>query len=98
MASNTGVTITLIAGGITFTNQWYQTKKADWKVPVATVLLSAAVGGIAALDDKAATLLSLLILLGASTTQFNGKSFVDTITVLTRATGKNQAPIGKKMG
>lgn len=79
--------ITLTAGGITFVNQWYQTRNVDWKVPVATVILAAAMDGLARLDSKAATILSVLVLMGAATTKFNGKSAVDMITSLTQSKG-----------
>lgn len=75
--------ITLVAGGITFVNQWYQTRNLDWKVPVATVILAGGIDVLSNLDSKAATILSLLILMGAATTQFNGHSALDTVTSLT---------------
>lgn len=81
------VAITLVAGGITFVNQWYQTHNADWKVPVATLILAAGVGGLSNLDSKAATILSLLILLGAATTKYNGHTAIDTITGLVHSRG-----------
>jgi hypothetical protein len=78
------VTITLFAGGVTFVNQWYQTRNIDWKVPVATVILAAGMEAFSKLDNGAATALSVMVLIGASTTQFNGKSALDTVTNLTK--------------
>lgn len=82
--------ITLVAGGITFTNQWYQTRNLDWKVPVATVILAGGIDVLSNLDGRAATILSLLILMGAATTQYNGKSALDAVTAL--AGSKKTAP------
>lgn len=86
-------TVTLVAGGITFVNQWYWTHNLDWKVPVATVILAAGMSGLGKLDTKAANILSLMVLMGASTTKFNGHSAIDTVTTLT-ASRKTAPPKG----
>lgn len=72
--------IVLTAGGITFTNDWYQTRNVNWKVPVATVLLAAGIDALESISPVAATGLAVMVLLGAATTKFNGKSFADTLT------------------
>lgn len=77
--ANTATVIVLTAGTITFVNEWYQTKEVNWRVPVATVLLGAIFDGLARIDSKAATGLSVMVLLGALLTRFNGKSVVDQI-------------------
>jgi hypothetical protein len=77
-----GAAIVLTAGGITFANEWYQTHSLDWKVPVATLVLAAAVDLISDLDSGAAVILGILILAGALTTKYNGKNPVDTISQL----------------
>jgi hypothetical protein len=74
------VNIVLLSGGLTFTNEWYQTRKADWKVPVATLVLAAAAGGIANVDKSAGAFFAGLIFLGAVTTKFNGKSVINLVT------------------
>jgi hypothetical protein len=79
---NAATVIILTAGTMTFANEWYQTKKIDWKVPLATIIGAAAFDGLAHLDSKTATLLSVIVLLGASTTKFNGYSPYDTISEL----------------
>jgi hypothetical protein len=94
--ASTGTTIVLVAGGITFANEWYQTKDINWRVPIATALIAAGVEGISKLDDKAATGLAVMILIGAALTEFNGKSAAATLTDLfpnsgTATTG-NKAP------
>lgn len=94
MPTGTATVIVLTAGGMTFVNKWYQTKDIDWKVPVATVLIAAGVDLISNLDNSAAIGLSLLILLGAATTKFNGKSPVDLIVNFVGT--KPNTPKGKK--
>jgi len=88
--AETATMITLTAGGITFINQWYWTHNLDWKVPVATIILAAGMDALAHLDERAATILSVLVLMGAATTKFNGHSAIDTITGLTKS--KTTAP------
>jgi len=89
--ANTGTILVLTAGGVTFVNQWYQTRNVDWKVPVATVILAAGVDALANLDNRGATILGFMILLGAATTRFNGKSAIDTVTHLTKS--QSTAPL-----
>lgn len=78
----TATGIILIAGGMTFANEWYQTGKADFKVLVATAFAGAIFDGLAKLDDKAAIGLATIVLLGAFTTRFGGKSVADTMVQL----------------
>jgi hypothetical protein len=87
------VTITLAAGGMTFVNEWYQTKNIDWKVPLATALLAVGMEVFSNVDNGAATAFSVIIFLGAATTKFNGKSPVDTVSALLSNT-KTSAPRG----
>lgn len=77
--ANLATGIILTAGTLTFANEWLQTNKVNWKIPVATLILAATFDGIAHLDDKAATGLSVIVLVGAVTTEFNGKSVVEEI-------------------
>jgi hypothetical protein len=77
--ANTATVIILTAGTITFANQWYQTKEINWKVPLATVLGAALFDGLAHVNSKIATGLSVMVLLGALVTKFNGKSAADTL-------------------
>jgi len=78
--ANTATVIVLTAGTMTFANEWYQTKTVNWKVPVATILAAAIFDGLAQLDSKAATLLSVMVLIGAATAKFGGKSVADTVS------------------
>ena len=77
--ANLATGIILTAGTITFANEWYQTGKVNWRVPVATVLGAAVFDGLAHIDDKAALGLSIIVLLGAMTTKFGGKSAAETV-------------------
>jgi hypothetical protein len=74
--------IVLVAGTMTFANEWYQTKQVNWRVPVATLLLAAVFDGISHLDRGIATTISVMVLIGAATTDFNGKSVADTVSSL----------------
>lgn len=77
--ANAAAGIILIAGGITFTNEWYQTKQVNWRVPIATVLAAAVFDGLAKLDDKAAVGLAVIVLIGAFVNKINGKSIADVL-------------------
>lgn len=77
--ANTATVLVLTAGTITFTNEWYQTREVNWRVPVATALLAAIFDGLAHIDQNAATSLSIMVLLGALVTKFGGKSAADQI-------------------
>lgn len=88
--ANTATAIVLLAGGSTFVNEWYQTKEVNWRIPVATLLIAAAIDGMATINSRAATGLSVIVLIGAVTTKFNGKSIVDTIGDVSK--GAKQAP------
>jgi hypothetical protein len=80
--------IVLVAGGSTFTAEWALGHKLDWKVPLATILLAAGFEGFSAIDRNGATLLSLMVLLGAFTTKFDGHSTIDLISSAVSGTGK----------
>jgi hypothetical protein len=80
--ANTATGIILVAGTITFANEWYQTGKVNWRVPVATMLAAAVFDGLANIDSKAAVGLSIVVLIGAFTTKFGGKSASATLAEL----------------
>lgn len=90
--ANTATGIILIAGTMTFANEWYQTKKINWRVPIATLLAGAVIDGLSKVDDKAAIGLSVMVLIVASATKFGGKSFIDTMVEL----WGNKQQTGKK--
>lgn len=86
--ANTATIIILTAGTATFVTDWYQTKRVEWKVPVATLLLAAGFDAIAKFDSKGATMLSFIVLIGALSTPYNGKTALDLIAGL--APGKKK--------
>lgn len=77
--ASTGTAIILIAGTMTFGNEWYQTGKVNLRVPVATLLAAAAIDGLSHIDPKAGTGLAVMVLIGAVTVRFSGKSVIDTL-------------------
>lgn len=77
--ASTATGIILIAGTITFATEWYNTGKVNFKVPVATLLAAAVFDGLAKLDDKAAIGLAVMVLLGAVTVKWGGRSVVETV-------------------
>jgi uncharacterized membrane protein YfcA len=74
-----GTVLIITAGTVTFTNEWYQTKNLDWKIPVVTLFLAAAFDGLDKISPGAATGLAFIALVGAFTTKYNGKSAIDQI-------------------
>lgn len=85
--ASTAAVIVLTAGTATFTNKWYQEHRVDWKIPLATVLAAAAVDGMSRLDEKGATLLSVMVLIAALSTKFNGKSVFDSLSGIENKNG-----------
>jgi hypothetical protein len=79
MATNTATVLIVSAGTITFANEWYQTKKLNWKIPVATALAAVIFDGIAHIDSGVATGLAAISFLTAMTTEFNGQSAAATV-------------------
>jgi len=83
----TGTSLILVAGTLTFSNEWYQTKTFNWRVPIATILIAAGFEGLDKFDPRVATGLGIMALIVAATTEFNGKSAVATIGDLFGSTG-----------
>jgi hypothetical protein len=79
MATAPGTVLVLTAGGITFFNEWYQNHEINWKVPIATLLAGAVIDGLAHWNNRAATGLGVIVLIGAVVTRFNGKSIADVL-------------------
>lgn len=75
----TATGIVLVAGTITFANEWYNTGKADFKVAVATMFAAAIFDGLQTIDRKAAIGLSVIVLITAFTTKFGGQSVASTV-------------------
>jgi hypothetical protein len=95
--ANVATGIVLLAGTTTFANEWYQTGQVNWRVPVATLLAAAAIDGFAHIDEKAAVGLSIMVLIAASVTKFNGKSTVDTLAQLFSSVSTKQPAPRRKV-
>ena len=93
MAADTGMKLVLAAGSLTFANEWLQTKEINWRVPVATVLAAAAIGGIGSISGPAATSLGAMAVIVAAVTPLNGRSPIQEIgaVVNTSRTAKTKA-------
>jgi hypothetical protein len=79
MAEGTGMKLVLLAGGLTFSNEWLQTRQVNWRVPVATVLAAALVAGVGKVSPGGGTGLGVMALIVAAATPFNGKSPIQEI-------------------
>jgi hypothetical protein len=87
---NTGAMLVLGAGAMTFVTKFYYTQDIDWKIVIATPIISGGFALLGKLDASATMILGLMALLTAATTKFNGESFVDILTAL--APGAPNAP------
>jgi hypothetical protein len=74
--------IILAAGSLTFANEWYQSDKINWRVPIATFGAAWLLAGIAEVSDKTATGLAIMALIVTVTTPFHGKSVVQEIATV----------------
>ena len=92
----TATGIVLVAGTMTFANEWYNTGKADFKVAVATLFAAAIFDGLESVDKKAAIGLSVIVLITAFTTKFGGESVASTIAKIFTKVDKKQ-PQPKKV-
>jgi hypothetical protein len=83
MASpDTGMKLVLLAGTLTFSNEWLQTKRLNYRVPVATVLAAAATAGLGRVSPGGAASLGVMALIVAAATPLNGKSPIQEIGTL----------------
>lgn len=76
---DTGMKLVLLAGTLTFSNEWLQTRELNWRVPIATVLAAAAVAGMGRVSPGGATSLGIMALIAAAATPLNGKSPIQEI-------------------
>jgi len=79
MDTGTGMKLVLLAGTLTFGNEWLQTKRVNWRVPVATVLAAAATSGFGRVSPNGAASLGIMALIAAAATPLNGKSPIQEI-------------------
>jgi hypothetical protein len=92
----TATGIILVAGTMTFANEWYNTGKADFKVAVATMFAAAIFDGLQKVDSKAAIGLSVIVLITAFTTKFGGQSVASTIAHIFSQSTQKQHPQAKQ--
>jgi hypothetical protein len=91
MAEATGAKLVLLAGTLTFSNEWLQTHQVNWRVPVATVLAAAALSGLGKVSPGGATGLGIMAVIVAAATPLNGKSPIQEIGSVVN----NRSPVKK---
>jgi hypothetical protein len=74
--------LVLLAGTLTFANEWLQTREVNWRIPVATVLAGAATAGIGQVSPGGAVSLGVMALIVAAVTPLNGRSPVQEISAV----------------
>lgn len=77
MAQSTGIILT--AGGISFANEWLQTKTPNWRIPVATGVAAMFLMGIEKIYPRAAMGLGTIVLITVFMTPLHGKSPMQTL-------------------
>jgi hypothetical protein len=83
------------AGLMTFGNEWLQTGKPNWRVPIATLLGAGAIGLIGTLSPSAGNTLGFMVLLAASVTKIGGVSPLQELAK-ELPQNKGQAPVTSK--
>jgi hypothetical protein len=83
-----GPGIIMIAGTLTFVNEWYQVDKINWRVPIATFGAAWLIAGVAEVSPNTATSLAVMALIVACTTPLNGKSPVQEIASVVNSGSK----------
>lgn len=63
-----------MAGTISFGNEWIQTSKPNFRIPVATLVSALFLDGVERLYPKAATGLAVIVMITVLLTPFQGKS------------------------
>lgn len=72
MAQSTG--LMLLAGTISFGNEWIQTGKPNFRIPIATLVAALFLDGVEKFAPKAATGLAIIVFITVLATPFQGKS------------------------
>lgn len=76
----------MFAGTVSFGNEWLQTGKPNFRIPVATLVAGVFLNGVERLYPKAGTGLAVIVLITVLATPFNGKSpLQEAIQVLPKA-------------
>lgn len=74
---DTGVGLVFAAGGMSFGNEWLQTGKLNFRVPIATFVVAIVDGVISDISPKGGIALGVMVFIGALTVPLNGKSPID---------------------
>jgi hypothetical protein len=93
---DTGTGLVLAAGTLTFGNEWYQTGKMNWRVPIATLLAAGAVSGVSKASPKGSTALGFMVLIGAVVTPFKGRSPAEELATIVSGSNKVLRPGTKR--
>lgn len=76
MAQSTG--IILLAGSVSFGNEWLQTSTPNFRIPVATLMSALFLNGVEKIYPKAAIGLGTIVLITVLVTPLHGKSPLQT--------------------
>jgi hypothetical protein len=79
--------LVLLAGTLTFGNEWYQTHEINWRVPVATVLAAAGTAGLGRVSPGGAAGIGVMALIVAAATPLNGKSPIQELASVVNGSG-----------
>jgi hypothetical protein len=82
VAASTG--IVLGAGAISFTNDWWQTKQPNFRIPIATFAVALVFAGIEQLSERAAVGLSTIMLITVLVTPMHGNSPLQTLGTIAK--------------
>lgn len=94
--AGTATGIILVAGTLTWGNEWLQTNKVSWRVPVATLLAAGIIDMVSKIDDRAGIGVALMVFIGAVTAPFGGKSVIQEFnSVVLKGNDKSQPKKGK---
>lgn len=77
--------IVLLAGTLTFGNEWYQTGQPNWRVVPATLLGAWGFTALDKLSPTASVGLASIVLIGALTTKFGGKAPLDELNTVLKS-------------
>jgi hypothetical protein len=77
VAKSTG--IVLAAGGISFANDWWNSKQPNFRIPPATLGVAILFAGLERLNERAAVGLATIMMITVLFTPMNGKSPMQTL-------------------
>jgi hypothetical protein len=90
---STPTNMVLAAGTLTFGNEWIQTGKPNWRMPIGTLGAMLVTSGVTKVSPAAGTAFAVIVLVAAVTVRFNGKSVAEE--ALSVLPGPNSTTKGK---